>query len=155
QSVETARSLMTVLRYIHQNPIKAGIVDHAEDWRWSSCLGYYNKTVYPRTLLDEKFILSLFSADATQAKEKFKEFNEKVSYDQCLDDNGYGKTRLTDEEARQEIKALLGSIEIAQVKGLPRLQRNDLLQKIKRIEGLSQRQVARILGVSPSLIYKA
>ena len=51
------------------------------------------------------------------------------------------RRRLTDEEARIEIKELLGAIEIAQVKSLPKLQRNEVLRKVKEIEGLSQRQL--------------
>jgi putative transposase len=64
------------------------------------------------------------------------------------------KRRLSDEEARLEIKELLGAIEIAQVKSLPRLKRNEVLQKSKISEGLSQRQAARVLGISPNLIFK-
>ena len=29
-----------VVRYIHENPVKAGLVAKAEDWRWSSARGY-------------------------------------------------------------------------------------------------------------------
>jgi putative transposase len=28
--------LLTVLRYIERNPVRAGLADRAEDWRWSS-----------------------------------------------------------------------------------------------------------------------
>lgn len=46
-------------------------------------------------------------------------------------------------------------MEIAHVKSLPKLQRNELLRHVKEIDGLSQRQAARILGVSPSLLHRA
>jgi len=36
ESVETECYLLTVLRYIHQNPVKAGMVEKAEDYKWSS-----------------------------------------------------------------------------------------------------------------------
>lgn len=37
----------TLLRYIHQNPVKAGIVQHAEDYKWSSwSLDYLNQEQY-------------------------------------------------------------------------------------------------------------
>lgn len=43
---------------------------------------------------------------------------------------------------------------IAHVKSLPRLQGNEILPRIKGIEGLSQRQAARILGgISKSSFY--
>lgn len=34
--IEQDAHLLTVLRYIEQNPVRAGLVGRAEDWRWSS-----------------------------------------------------------------------------------------------------------------------
>lgn len=154
ENVETNQYLLTVVRYIHQNPVKAGIVNRVEQWKWSSCLLYYDQSVsFSKNLLDGAFILSMFSEDIKIAKEKFKEFNERKNSDQCLDDSV--KRRLTDDEARQMIKRLLGKVEIAQVKSLPRDQRNHILRKVKKLEGLSQRQAARILGISTNLVFKA
>ncbi|WP_261131500.1 REP-associated tyrosine transposase [Bacillus sp. Marseille-Q3570] len=153
ENVETDRYFLTVVRYIHQNPVKAGMVKHVADWKWSSCPGYYGKKVYPRGLLKKDFVLSKISSDRTTAIERFKEFNERMQDDQCLEDHVI--SRLTDEEARVLVRELLGSIEIGQVKSLPRVQSNEILRKVKRIEGISQRQAARILGVSPNLVFKA
>lgn len=153
ENVETTSYLITVVRYIHQNPVKAGMVEHVDEWKWSSCLGYYNQEVYPKYLLDREFILCLFSSDTITALDRFKEYNEKANHDQCLED--YVKKRITDDEARKMIKGLLGTIEIAQVKSLPREHRDRILRKVKRVEGISQRQAARILGVSPNLVFKA
>jgi len=152
--VEDNRALLTVLRYIHQNPVKAGIVSRVDEWQWCSCLGYYGKSYYPSGLLDADFILEKISNNRMAARESFKEYNEKNNHDECLDDNN-PKRRLRDNEARQEIRNLLGDVEITQVKSLPRQQRNELLQQIKTIRGLSQRQAARILGISPNLIFRA
>jgi putative transposase len=155
ENIETSKYFLTAVRYIHQNPVKAGIVGSVNEWRWSSCSGYYGQSVYPRNLLDRDFVLSMFSPDITIARERFKEFNESRNDDTCLDDRWNEKRRLVDEEARQEIKNLLGGVEIAHVKSLPRLERNEVLRKVKEINGLSQRQAARILGVSPNLVFKA
>ena len=155
KNVETTKYLLTVLRYIHQNPVKAGIVNRFDEWRWSSCRFYYEKNTDSKKLLDSEFIFKMFSNDIKLAKERFKEFNESYNNDKCLDDSINERRRLTDEEARLEIKKVLGAIEVAQVKSLARLQRNEVLQKIKEIDGLSQRQAARILGVSQNLISRS
>jgi putative transposase len=34
--IEHDDHLLTVLRYIERNPLRAGLVDRSEDWRWSS-----------------------------------------------------------------------------------------------------------------------
>ncbi|MBG9657905.1 hypothetical protein [Cytobacillus firmus] len=65
------------------------------------------------------------------------------------------RKRLTDKEAAFEIKKLPGTIEITQVKSLPKEKRNEALRKVKEIDGLSLRQAARIFGVSLNLIFKA
>ncbi|WP_319922084.1 transposase [Neobacillus dielmonensis] len=155
ENVETEPYLFTVVRYIHQNPLKAGMVEKVAEWRWSSYLAYNgigDKTA--RDLLDPDFILEKFSENRKLARERFREFNETVNEDQCLEYEIKG-SKLTDEEAREAIKILLNGIEIAQVKSLSRNKRKEIFKKTKGIKGLSQRQTARILGVSRKLISKA
>lgn len=106
-----------ILRYIHQNPVKAGVVDNAADWKWSSCQGYYGGKSYLPGLLDSDLILGIFS-------------EHKI-----LDDTI--RTRLTEEEARAEIKKLIPELEIPEVKSLPKAQRDEIILKIKTIEGLT------------------
>jgi putative transposase len=154
ENVESNVILFRVIRYIHQNPVKAGIVKRTDEWRWSSCTGYYGKNPHPRNLVDIDFILKKLSTDITNAKQLFQEFNERKSNDQYLEDT-VGEKRLSDDEARLEIKELLGAIEIAQVKSLPRIKRNEVLRRVRYTNGLSLRQAARILGVSHNLIFKA
>ena len=38
--IETERKLLEKLDYIHLNPVRAGIVKVATDWRWSSARWY-------------------------------------------------------------------------------------------------------------------
>jgi putative transposase len=157
ESVESRKSIFSVARYIHQNPIKAGMVGAVEEWKWSSFLGYMgiqNIQNEPRGLLDQDFILQMLSEDTDIARKKFRSFNEEINQDEWLEDTPV-KRRLTDEQARVEIKKLLGTIEIPQVKSLPKAERDVLVGEMKKINGLSQRQAARILGVSAKKISKA
>lgn len=152
EKVDDDEYLLTVIRYIHKNPIKAGIAKEAIDWKWSSCRGYYGYEVYPVGLLDSNLILGMFSEDREIAKKKFVEFNEAKSEDECLEDNR--KERLTDEEAKAEIAKIISLQDIAAIKSMPKVQRDVLILKIKSIEGISQRQAARILGVAPNLVIR-
>lgn len=45
ENVETQEYLITVTRYIHQNPVKAGIVTSPEKWKWSTCLGLWRECI--------------------------------------------------------------------------------------------------------------
>lgn len=150
ESVENDRYLMTVIRYIHQNPVKAGLAKRPSDWQWSSCQAYYGKSAQKQRLLDSDIILGLFSQNKNEAMNKFRKFNEITNDDKCLDDDV--TIKLTDEEARLEIKKINPGCDIAQIKSLPKAQRNELIKKAKRIEGITQRQLARLLGVSQTLI---
>jgi putative transposase len=105
------------------------------------------KQSIPRGWLDRDKALMIFGTDRSLAKERFKEFKERTNNDECLE-GIYRKRKLTDEQAREEIKQLLGEVEIAKVKSLPGWQRNHCLILIKSIEGITIRQAVRILGVS-------
>lgn len=153
ENVESEEYLITVIRYIHQNPIKAKLVSKPLDWKWSSCSGYYGKKSYPQGLLDSELILGLFSDDKEIAIKKFREFNEEENEDSCLDDVIIAKLR--DEDVRLEIEKIIPEINVAQVKSLPKVQRDSVIRKVKCIEGVKQRQLARILGVSQTLISNA
>lgn len=152
--VESRKYFLTVVRYIHQNPVKAGMVNLPAEWEWSSCQGYYDENKYSKNLLNGDYVLKMFSNDIKVARKWFKEFNETKNNDTCLEDQ-VNRKRLTDKEAVMEINKLLGPIEIAQVKSLPKEKRNEALQKVKEIDGLSLRQAARIFGVSLNLVFKA
>jgi REP element-mobilizing transposase RayT len=58
---------LTVLRYIHQNPVKAGIVDSMTKYPWSSYKEYFSRN----GICDIRFVLSLFSENEKKAKEPY------------------------------------------------------------------------------------
>lgn len=154
EGVDCEAYLMTVIRYIHQNPVKAGLVKKPDDWQWSSCTSYYGGEDHTPVLLDNELLLSIFSEEKRIAMDLFKEFNQASNEEQCLEDEQTTK-RLTDEQARAEINNLIPLNKIAKIKSLPKAERDEIISKVKGIEGLSHRQAARILGISPNLIFKA
>lgn len=152
EKVETDEYLLTVIRYIHQNPVKARLVRSPKDWQWSSCGEYYGKCNSQINVTDREMILGMFSEDQSIAVARFKEYNEQVNEDACLDEKN---NRMTDEEARHEIMKIVIERGLDQVQDLPKKERNEIIREVKRIEGVSQRQAARILGVSENLLFKA
>ncbi|MDP4182041.1 MAG: transposase [Bacillota bacterium] len=153
ENINSEEYLLTAVRYIHQNPVKAGLVSNAANWNWSSYQGYLGKYIYPQGLLNKELVLGIFSKDPMAAITRFKIFNEEINNVKHLDD--HVKRRLTDHEAKEEILKVITSDEIIHMKSLAKQERDKLLGKIRRIEGLTQRQAARILGISPNLIFKS
>ena len=74
--VEKESYLLQVLRYIHLNPVKSGLVTWPEDYRWSSYLHYFapkeEDLMLPKLQTEE--ILEMFSSDLLRQKRLFKEF---------------------------------------------------------------------------------
>ena len=153
EKIEDNKYLLAVVRYIHQNPFKAGQVKCHDEWKWSSCQSYYGIDSYPNSLLDSELILNIFSEDREKGISKFKEFNETGNEDTFLEDTI--KPRLSDEEARSLVIEALDGYGIANIKELPRAERDRLVAKAKNIEGITQRQLSRIFGISLSLINRA
>jgi REP element-mobilizing transposase RayT len=153
ERVDTDEYLLCVIRYIHRNPVKAGIVKKCSDWKWSSYLGYYGQNCYPAELLNKEVILGLLSEKDENAVKLFKGFNETDSDDICLEDAK--KISLTDEEAKVEIGKIISLNEIGIIKSMPKQERDETIKQIRKIAGLTQRQASRILGISQSLICNA
>lgn len=154
ENVETDGYLLTVVRYIHQNPVKAGLVKKVSEYKWSSCCGYYgnDKQSYLTEMLNIDFVLGILNDDREKAKKEFIIFNEQVNQDNCLDQSKKG--RLTDKEALVEILNVIKGYEIPEIKGLPKPIRCTILRSIKKIEGITLRQAARILGISHVMLHK-
>jgi REP element-mobilizing transposase RayT len=64
--------LKQLIRYIHMNPVAAGIVERPDDWPWSGHLEYFGRGA--RTLLDRVWGLSLFSSDPMRAITAYERF---------------------------------------------------------------------------------
>ncbi len=154
EKVENDQYLLTVIRYIHQNPVKAKIVRKESDWKWSSCKEYYSNEIKTEDILNRDLILNMFSHDRVEAIKNFIEFNELKNEDECLEYKE--KIKLNDEQAEVKIKSLIKGfgIELSDIKSLPKVKRTEVLLKIKDIEGLTYRQIAKIIGVSPNVIFK-
>jgi REP element-mobilizing transposase RayT len=69
--------LLEVSRYIHNNPVKAGIVEKPEEYRWSSYNVYVGKTVNSHELLDTGKIIASFSNQNNKAVAEYIRFTER------------------------------------------------------------------------------
>jgi putative transposase len=80
--VQDDQHLFAVLRYIHWNPVKAGICAAPEQYRWSSDKLYRNNIADP---VDIDFILNIISANRKNAILQYKrqmKIEDEVSYDE-------------------------------------------------------------------------
>lgn len=140
--------LLRAIRYIHQNPLKARMVATCKSYPWSS----YNAYLCPRRnkngLTDTKLVLQIFGSVS-----EFVKFHNEPCGDDLLDVDDI--TKATDQQAEKLVKEILLGLSFGELRALPRNQRNLLLQKMKDLPGVSLRQIARITGLSKSVVHRA
>jgi len=149
EPVETDAYFLTVLRYIHQNPMKAGIEDDISKYEWSS----YSEYVGNRRLIDREEVLGMFSNDHDRAIHEFIKFMDEPNSFQCLDIKE-NKRRISDEKAKIMIEEIL-KIKPVMIQNEPLGRKKELIREMLKIEGISTRQLARITGVSANLVWRA
>ncbi len=62
---------MALLRYIHRNPVEAGLVTDPADWRWSSHLAYLGVTSWK--FLTTSWVLKMLSEEPASATRRYLE----------------------------------------------------------------------------------
>ena len=145
ENVENTVYFLTVLRYIHQNPLKAGLVNNVFESRWTSI----NEYIQRRTIVDIDYGLDLFSSDRRKAIKLYIEYMQQQNNDQCLE--VYMNVKKTDQEIREYLYTL-GIANTSQLQQLNRMHRDEILAKVKSLNGVSIRQLSRITGISKSVI---
>ncbi|NLX63663.1 MAG: transposase [Clostridiaceae bacterium] len=148
EAVETLKYFLTVLRFIHNNPKKAGLVDDISEYKWSS----YNDYINNEGITDKDFALMLMGDDYTRAVEEFVNFHAAQTEDKCLDMEY--KLRLTDEEAKEIIKKECRIKDTLELKNFDKEKRKALIRQLKD-KGISTRQLERLTGINRLFILKA
>lgn len=62
--------LLATSLYIHLNPIKAGLIEDAAEYRWSSC-GLYSRSSETKTFVNYQFILKILDDDIVVAHKAY------------------------------------------------------------------------------------
>ena len=133
---------LTVIRYIHMNPVKAGKCQRPEDYPYSSFSDYFTNG-----LIDSEPVLS------RMGKEAFLQFHAEQNQDACMDMGEKRPQRMTDEKALRKMKKMCGCENAAEFQTLPTEMRNAALARLLK-KGVSIRQASRITGVSVGVVRK-
>ena len=143
EPVETDAYLMTVVRYIHQNPVKAGICAKAEEYPWSSWKEY----------LSEPWITDVAFTDTLISREDLIDFHNQPGNDKCLDIADKPTVRLADEQASAAMKKITGCGSVTEFQALTPIVRDKAIGKLRESH-LSLRQISRLTGVSLMIVRK-
>jgi putative transposase len=147
EKVESRVYFKTVLRYIHQNPLKAGLESSVWMCRWTSIHEYVEKV----DMVDIDWGFQLFSEDRKQAFPLFIQYMQQQNQDQCLD--YVVKVRLSDNEVREYLNEM-GIASSSLLQKLDKVERDRVLVMLKGLEGVNLRQLSRVTGISKSVIQR-
>lgn len=145
EPVADEKYLLNVCRYIHQNPVKAGLCQDIEEYPWSSIHAYHGM---PDDLLDISFINRFFSDSKT-----LLEFFSQQSEQSFLDIHTPNYKSMTDEKAKEIIFQLTGCKNSSEFQKLDHSIRNSAIFELRKY-GLSTYQINRLTGISRSMICK-
>ena len=140
--IKDEKQLLATVRYIHNNPEKAGIC-RREEYAWSSWHEYVDRAVV---------VVPDLMFDIAGGKEAFLTFSESADEGNFLDDDR--KVRITDAQAQEIIKTVLKLKTGTQLQKMDREERDAALRGLKE-KGLSVRQIERLTGINRGVIFKA
>ena len=142
EPVETDAYFLTVLRYIYQNPVKAGLCKKITDYPYSS-VHETIKGIGDLTQPDK--ISQIIDRDALM------DFLNQENSDQCLEINDEIKKRMTDTQAEKEILKWFGTLHPTLGKPSERENFSNCVRELYA-KGISIRQFSRLTGVSKKII---
>ena len=130
--------LLQALRYIHENPAKAGVAAVSE-YPWSSYGEYRGRPGIANT----EIVLDMVGG--TNGFLRFCNDGQFGSY------YFRSTSRASDEDALEVLRCTLGGIEPVDIKKMPKEQRNRALQSL-RAAGLTVKQMQRLTGIGHNTI---
>lgn len=137
-----------LLRYIHQNPLKAGLVHDIRKYNYSSW-GEYTGQVDPSfCICNIQTVLHRIPLHELEAIVDDLLPDEIV----CLDnDDERPRVRLSDDQVWQDIMRLSHSTTATDLQQLSKERQRDILRELRR-KGASIRQLERLTGISRGVI---
>ena len=145
EAVESDRYFMTVLRYILQNPMKAGLESHPGDYRWSSYRAYEKGK---GAVTDTQYALDLFGS-----REILMEYLSQNNDETVMDEADFD-SRLRDDRAKEKMFCITQCTSASSFQQLDRTLQKEYAAKMYK-SGLSLGQISRFTGMAKTTVFKA
>lgn len=152
EPIESEAHGMALIRYIHQNPLDAHLVENIKNYPWCSFNEYVNPCIEREILSDIDFFLAIFSVSKDKAIKLFIEYhNEKETEDFQIDQD----YKSSDEMIRRRLINVLEGKDPKELSYLDKTERNQLLRYLHGEKKFTIAQLERLTGISRGIIYKA
>jgi len=157
EPVENDRYLISLIRYIHNNPVKAKIANQPHQYKWSS---YSLYLIEQKCIIDKEEILNFFSLNKPKAIRLFNEFCRQQNNDTFMDYQEVFKEakEITSVEKTKEYTSRYLKEKGLQIESLKdkinKEYRDKLIIELIEKTNLSYREIANILGFSRRVVEK-
>lgn len=150
--VEEDSYVLALARYIHRNPVKAGIVDEPTDYQWSSYNCYVDQNHPFAQVVSTELVLSLLSANRKTALLKFREYMNQESGETFVDIDEEPEI-MGEDEARKVFAQLLEKYNcMDKDKKEAQLRMVELIKEFRKITNFSIRGIAAVTGINKDKI---
>ena len=149
ETVNDNAYFFTLLRYIHQNPVSAGITETVAAYQWSSWTDYEQSGLGIQTICYTKPVLARMPLDELREL-----VNEPLPKTTMVLDFDSGSAVRSDDELKAFLRDVFGVQHPSDIQQICREQRDDILHQLKTY-GASIRQISRLTGISFTLVRTA
>lgn len=149
EPVNDAAYFFTLLRYIHQNPVAAGITKTVNGYEWSSWNEFEQSTCDTPSICDVSHVLNRMPL--TELRELV---NEPLPKTTMILDYDSGDISRSDEDVKEFFSVSFGIRQPSDIQLYSRERRDDIIREAK-LYGASIRQLVRLTGISFSIIRSA
>lgn len=138
EPIKEERHLLNAIRYVHNNPVKANIVKHPQNYAWSSYNEYAGKAKYITKCVFEKYF----------HKEEYLFSPEQIRYNGPNEESYYKSQEYTFDVIKEE----LAKRGLKNVSNLSIVDRNEIIATLCDNEDTSYENIARELHLSANYI---
>ncbi len=143
EPVEDDLYFLTVVRYIHRNPVRAGLCTEPNQYVFSSYAAYAEPNA--ASIVDTDFLLQMMD------RASFIAYHAQEDETQCLDIEENPVVCMTDEQVREQLCAISGCGNIAAFQKLRPADQRRYAAMLKQA-GVSMRAIQRLTGLSMGII---
>ena len=146
ETVNDMAYFITLLRYIHQNPVAGGITANVRGYTWSSWCEYEGRTCAVPVCTTQHVLSRITKNELVEL------VNDPLPKAlNILDFNNEMEQRVSDEKARQYLTELLCGASASALQHFGKEERNAVISQMKAF-GASIRQISRLTGVSEGIV---
>ena len=152
EAIEDERYLMAAIRYVHNNPVKAGMVENPEQYKWSSFECYITPD-HMKTIVDADYILKIISENQRAAIDEFRRFSIKKNENQFMDEDSDSIRTLEDGEVylKRYITNNWPGVDKAEIRKNKRIM-NEVIVELRTNTNLTIVKIACLLGVNRGMV---